>query len=152
MTRAESTRRASDKRTVAAAVASYARDRTRWLTASTIEVASERDAKVLYVVTIRTGGWACTCPAGQHGRPCKHLRSAADYADEHRMECPSPGVVTSVASEPVWSDYSDVEGDAPSPEDVPPALARNARGGWWAPDWRERLGYTPGASRWPREV
>lgn len=30
--------------------------------------------------------WRCDCPAGQHGRECKHLRAACVYADERATE------------------------------------------------------------------
>ena len=43
-------------------------------------VQSERYTYLLYLVTVRCGGpVACECPAGQHGRMCKHQKVVAAY-------------------------------------------------------------------------
>jgi hypothetical protein len=45
----------------------------------------------VYTVTYRGSGdgdpehvalWGCNCPAGQHGRECKHVRAAARFCSE----------------------------------------------------------------------
>lgn len=50
------------------------------------------DSGNTYTVTFQGRGdgdailWRCDCPAGQHGRECKHLRAVAAFADEQAAE------------------------------------------------------------------
>jgi len=107
MTRPEIQSRAATKRAAASAVAAYARALTRWTSAHTIAVASESTPGTVYTVTI-DGDYHCDCPAGAHGRPCKHLGVAAEFASAHGAERPSLATAARDA-DPVWSDYDDIE-------------------------------------------
>lgn len=49
------------------------------------------DSGKTYTVTYEGSGdgdpeyvalWSCTCPAGKHGRDCKHIAAVANYCEE----------------------------------------------------------------------
>jgi hypothetical protein len=57
----------------------------------TYEVPSSSDPTKVYRVRYRGSGdgdpdyvalWECDCPAGQHGRPCRHIRAVSDLLNE----------------------------------------------------------------------
>jgi hypothetical protein len=161
MTRSDIQARAATRTSNAAAVASFARGMSRWESATAVAVASERVAGQWYTYDLTTH--SCSCPAAAYRGRCKHADTAEAFAAAAEATRPAgPLVVDWTApfeADPLAASGPDMDLEdpayrpAPAPDDVPPALERNARtGGWWAPDWRERLGYQPGASRWPREI
>ncbi len=107
MTRPEIQSRAATRRAAASAVAAYARALTRWTSANTIAVASESAPGTVYTVTI-DGDYHCDCPAGAHGRPCKHQTTAAEFVRDHGAERPSLAAAAR-DDEADWSDYDDIE-------------------------------------------
>ena len=43
----------------------------------TVKYCGSGDADPDYVAL-----WECNCPAGQHGKPCKHITAVSRYCDE----------------------------------------------------------------------
>lgn len=44
------------------------------------------DGQRRYTVAYNAGRWSCNCPAGQHGRTCKHVNSvvmSAEWSGDH---------------------------------------------------------------------
>jgi len=61
-----------------------------------------------WVVTREEGSWSCTCPAGQHGKPCKHIQKIRD-----RVSLAEPEALSTTHGS-AW------RGNAPIPKVEPP--------------------------------